>query len=71
MHFTVDRFEENFVVCENRETKQMVNIEISKLPKGVKEGDIIKFENNTYKKDDEETKKVKDRIQRKFKDLWE
>lgn len=46
--FSVDRFEGNFAVCENLETGEMVNIEKSLLPENVKEGSILKYENNTY-----------------------
>ena len=38
----VDRIEENIAVCEDRETRVMFNIELSKLPENVKEGDVIK-----------------------------
>lgn len=46
--FSIDRFEGNFAVCENLETGEMVNIEKSLLPENVKEGSILKYENNTY-----------------------
>lgn len=46
--FSVDRFEGNFAVCENLETGEIVNIEKSLLPENVKEGSILKYENNTY-----------------------
>ena len=48
MYFTIDRFEGEFAVCENRETQEMVNIPKEKLPKGAKEGDIIKLEGEEY-----------------------
>ena len=36
----IDRFEGSYAVCEN-ENREIFNIEKSKLPKGVKEGDCI------------------------------
>lgn len=53
--FSIDRFEENFAVCENLETGEFLNIQISDLPLNAKEGSIIKFENGIYVLDIENT----------------
>lgn len=47
-YFSIDRFEENFAVCENKSTNEIVNIDKSLLPYNCKEGDILKFENGVY-----------------------
>lgn len=60
--FSIDRFEGNFAICENRKTQEMVNIEKSLLPEECKEGDIIKFENGKYTIDNSQTKKEKEEI---------
>lgn len=39
--FTIDRFEGNIAVCENRKTKEMINVKVENLPKGAKEGNIL------------------------------
>ena len=69
MCFTIDRFEGDFAVCENRETREMINIPKKKLPKGAKEGYIIKPKRNKYIIDYKQTKEVKNRIKEKFNNL--
>lgn len=68
--YTVDRLEEGYAVCEDRKTKEIVNIEISKLPDGIKDGTILKYENGKYFLAPEEEKEISDRIQQKMNDLW-
>lgn len=71
MYFTIDRFEGNFAVCEDRQTKKMTNVNIKDLPKGVKEGDIVKYENGKYSIDIEETERIRKKIRKAFNDLLE
>lgn len=66
----VDRFEEDFAVCEDRSSKKMINIEISKLPEQVKEGDILRFKNNKYEIDEEKREEIEKRINDKIKNLF-
>ena len=68
---TVDRFEENFAVCEDRKTGKNYNIEISKLPEGIKEGSIIKFENGKYIECENAEKEISNRIKNKMQNLWD
>ena len=65
--FSIDRFEENIAVLENRETREIINIEKEKLPKDSKEGDIIKCINGKYFCDEIKTRKEKE----KYNNLWE
>lgn len=46
--YVVDRIEEDIVVCEDRFTGDFINIKLSILPEGIKEGTIIKYSNNGY-----------------------
>ena len=46
--FTVDRFENDFVVLEDRKTRKLFNIEINKLPSNLKEGDILSYKNGHF-----------------------
>ncbi len=48
IQFSIDKFEGEFAVCENKETNEIINIRKSLLPKNCKEGDIIKLENGVY-----------------------
>ena len=68
--FTVDRFEGDVVVLENRETQEMINMEKEELPEELKTGDIIKKINGKFYIDRIETEKIEKRIENKMKDLW-
>ncbi len=68
--FSIDRFENNFAVCENKQTNEMVNIEKSLLPIDCKEGDIIKFENGIYTLDLDKTNKEKEEIKNLVNNLF-
>lgn len=51
MKYAVDRIEGNIIILENIETSE--KIEISTIEgMDAKEGDILIYENNTYRKDD-------------------
>lgn len=67
--FTIDKIENDIAVCENRETKEMINIHTSKLPENIKEKDIIKYINGEYIVDNELTNSTKENIQDKFNKL--
>ena len=69
--YTIDRFEENMAVLEDRKTGRMKNIEKEKMPENTKEGDIIKCINGKYFLDKEKTEKVEYEIEEKYKNLWE
>lgn len=69
--YTIDRFEEDKVVLEDRKTGKMKNIEKDKIPVECKEGDIIKCINGKYFLDIDETEKVEQEIQNRYKNLWE
>lgn len=64
--FTIDRIEGEIAICENRENKKMINIHLSKLPKNIKENDIIKYTNNIYILEEPETSSAKQNIRDKF-----
>lgn len=64
----VDRIEEDIAVCENRKNGKIKNIELSKLPNGIKDGDIIIFENGKYKIDT--SKNIEQTIEEKMKNVW-
>lgn len=68
--FTVDRFEGNMAVLENRETGEIINVDKNELPKEAKEGSILKINENKYELDIEEQKKTEERIKNKMDKLW-
>lgn len=51
MKFSVDRIEGNIVVLENLESKEMIDVDISKFDFDVKDGCIVILENGIYKHD--------------------
>lgn len=68
--FSVDRFEENKAVIENRKSGEILNVNREELPKGIKEGSIIKKINGKYIFDEERTKEIKEEIKNKMDELW-
>lgn len=69
--FTIDRIEGNIAVLENRETKEIVNVDISKLPQNINEGEILNKINGKYILGKDKTEEVSNRIKNKMNDLWE
>lgn len=68
--YTIDRFEGEFAVCENRETGEMINIKKENLPEKIKEGSILKLKNGKYFLDEEKEQEISDRIKQKMDNLW-
>lgn len=68
--WVVDRFEENFAICENRETKEIRKINFNELPENLKEGNVLKLQNNKYEIDLEEQQNIEKRIAEKMKNIW-
>lgn len=68
--YSIDRFEENFAVCENLQTGEIVNIEKSNLPENAKEGSIVKYENGNYTLDNELTKEKQETIKNMVNNLF-
>lgn len=67
--YIVDRIENDKIVCEKYETKEMIDIDKSLINDDIKEGDIIVPCNNQYKVLKDETKKRRKYIQSLFDDL--
>lgn len=69
MRVVIDRFEENYAVCEN-EDRTMINLEKKLLPSGVKEGDILVLQDGTILIDKTATQKRKNEIDDLMEDMW-
>jgi hypothetical protein len=69
MKVIIDRFEGNFAVCE-KENRQMIDIERSKIPSMAQEGDVLNISDDIITIDAEATEKRKKRIEEIAKDLW-
>ena len=68
--FSIDRFEDDFAICENKTTGEMVNIKKSLLPEFSKEGDILKFENGVYIIDKNSTQNAQTEIKNMVNNLF-
>lgn len=69
MKVIIDRFEGKYAVCE-KENLEMIDIKIEKLPKGVKEGDVLIIEGDNIRIGSEEAENRKERIEKLMDDLW-
>ncbi len=69
MMYIIDRFEEDYAICET-DKRETVDIKRELLPPDAKEGDVIKFENDIYTIEEDETQARKIRIRNKMKNLW-
>ncbi len=68
--YTIDRFENNIAICENRSTGEFIEIQRDRLPKDIKEGTIIRKQNDVYIIDTDKTEEVAQRIKSKMDRLW-
>lgn len=66
----IDRIEGGYAICENRQTKEMIDINLQDLPQGIKEGTVLKWNNGKYEIDIEEQNNIEDRIKQKMDKLW-
>lgn len=66
---TVDRIENGFAVIETDNGR--IEVSRSSLSDGVKEGDVVLFENGVYRKDAEATEKRKQEIIKLQDSLWD
>ena len=64
--FTLDRYENNYAICENRTTGEMFDIPKSKISPDAKDGDILKFKNGIYQICHKETNTQKEFIENLF-----
>ena len=69
MKYSVDRIENNIIVLENLDTKEIKEINKSKLSFKVKEGDILVFKDNVFIKDDKAKEDRLKMMQEKFNKL--
>ena len=69
MIYIVDRIENNIAVLENKDTNKIINIDIKLLPTNLKEGNVLRYENNTYILDNDEEDKRRQLLLEKFNKL--
>jgi len=69
MIVVVDRFEGDYAVCE-KEDRTMTNIERRRLPKGVREGDVLVVEGDTVRVDRNGTSRRQREVKKLMNNLW-
>ncbi len=68
--YSVDRFEGEYAILENRKTNEIKNVKRDMLPENIKEGSILQYVNGKYTYNEELTKEETNRIQEKMNKLW-
>ena len=66
MKYAVDKIEENIVTLESLDTKEKKEVLLEVLPSNIKEGTILTYENEVYKKDEVLEQQRKTSVQNKF-----
>ena len=65
MIYIVDKIENDIAVLENKDTREIINVNISCLPSLIKEGSILKYDGSKYYIDNElEIKRRQDLLER-------
>lgn len=60
--YTLDRFEGDFAILENRTNGEMINVSSNSISKDANPGFILKLENDVYVVDEIETKKTQEKV---------
>ena len=68
--YSVDRFEGEYAVLENRKTNEIKNVKKDMLPENIKEGSILQYVNGKYTYNEKRTQEEVNRIQDKMNKLW-
>lgn len=66
MKYAIDKIENNIVLLESLEDKTKKEVSIDILPKDIKEGTILTYDNDEYKIDLDTEKERKESIKNKF-----
>ena len=70
MKYIIDRIENDIAICQNPESKEIIEVDIEELPQEAKEGSVIILEDGKYTIDKKEEMKIRNRIVDKMKKLW-
>lgn len=68
--FSVDRFEGDIAILENRKDGNKIEVNKNDLPEDLRSGDIIKKINGKYFLDDQKTIEESERIRNRMNNLW-
>lgn len=68
--YSIDRFEGDYAILENRQTNEIKQVKKDMLPENIKEGSIVQYVNGKYIYDEAFTKEKTNRIQDRMNKLW-
>lgn len=68
--YSVDRFEGEYAILEDRKTKEMKQVRRDMLPQNIEEGSILQCVNDKYINNEELTNQERERIKDKMNKLW-
>lgn len=67
--YTLDRYEGEYAVLEDRENKEMIDVAKEKLPADTAEGDILDFRKGEFHINHEATEQAKDEVRALMQEL--
>lgn len=70
IRYIVDRLEDGLAVCETEDKKQAV-FPLKDLPESLKEGDVLKELDGIFSRDEEETKRRREKMKERLMGLFE
>ncbi len=68
--YTIDRIEGDLVICENRETREMIEFPRRQFPEDIRAGQLFDLAKEGVQMLQEDTEAVRKRLQDKMKALW-
>ncbi|MCI8700184.1 MAG: DUF3006 domain-containing protein [Clostridia bacterium] len=70
MKYIIDRIENDIAICQNPESKEVIEVDIEELSQEAKEGSVIILEDGKYIIDKKEEMKIRKRIEDKMNKIW-
>ena len=68
--YTIDRVEGDLVICENRDTGEMLEIPRCQFPEDIRAGELFDLTEKGVQIRQEDTEAARKRVQAKMKALW-
>lgn len=68
--YSVDRFEGEYAILENRKTSEIKKVQKDSLPENIKEGSVLEYVNGKYIYNEETTNFEKAKIKGRMDQLW-
>ena len=69
MKYAVEKIEKNIVICQNLETRELIERQLEEFPPKIKEGDIVVFLENKFIIDKKTTTKRRESLRARLEKL--